>query len=85
MKPWRLAAILAVVLLIMAGAAWADVAFPARLDVVEQDEERRRVQLFEQERAQSQVWIAVMLIPALQLGLPLRPAPSPGVRTVLAD
>jgi hydrogenase/urease accessory protein HupE len=38
MKPWRLAAVLAAVLLTMAGAASADVAFPARLDVVEQDE-----------------------------------------------
>ncbi|MBT8491678.1 MAG: HupE/UreJ family protein, partial [Deltaproteobacteria bacterium] len=35
---WRLAAILTAVLLTSAGTASADVAFPARLDVVEQDE-----------------------------------------------
>jgi urease accessory protein len=38
MNSWRLAAALTTVLLTMAGGASADVAFPARLDVVEQDE-----------------------------------------------
>ena len=38
MKSWRHAAVGAAVLLTMTGAASADVAFPARLDVAEQEE-----------------------------------------------
>ena len=38
MKHWRLAAVFAAALMTMAGTASSDVAFPARLDVVEQDE-----------------------------------------------
>ena len=38
MKSWRLAAVFIAVLLTMVGAASADVAFPARLDIVEQEQ-----------------------------------------------
>jgi hydrogenase/urease accessory protein HupE len=38
MRPWRVAAFISAVLLTSAGTASADVAFPARLDVVEEDQ-----------------------------------------------
>jgi hydrogenase/urease accessory protein HupE len=38
MSPWRFTAVLTAVLLTMVGAASADIAFPARLDVVEHEE-----------------------------------------------
>ena len=37
MNRWRVAAFMSAVLLTMAGGAWADVAFPARLDVIERE------------------------------------------------